>query len=186
MTAAMVWKRKLVRMRRATLCGPSPQQRQRGGQLVAYRYRAEPRGMRRGPRVVVHRVDQHEIVSWSVERQYRLRVGELRVRRERRGLDTTATTDVFRHRTTRSAHRRSNGLRRGGGMRYRDANLVHRTIRRLAATRPMAWVFTRVLHRVDEPILRRTGGRRSFTALVSGLPIVELTTTGVSPLARPT
>jgi deazaflavin-dependent oxidoreductase (nitroreductase family) len=38
--------------------------------------------------------------------------------------------------------------------------------------------FARTLYKLDEPILRRTGGKRSLTSWLTGLPIVELTTTG--------
>jgi deazaflavin-dependent oxidoreductase (nitroreductase family) len=42
----------------------------------------------------------------------------------------------------------------------------------------MAWLFARVLHHLDGPVLRRSRGRRSVTAALTGLPIVELTTVG--------
>jgi len=47
-----------------------------------------------------------------------------------------------------------------------------------AATAPMSWVYVRVLHHVDRPIYRLTRGRHTFANLVSGLPVVMLTTTG--------
>jgi deazaflavin-dependent oxidoreductase (nitroreductase family) len=39
-------------------------------------------------------------------------------------------------------------------------------------------VFARVLHRIDRLVFRITGGRRTATAVISGLPVVMLTTTG--------
>jgi hypothetical protein len=63
-------------------------------------------------------------------------------------------------------------------MRYDEANPVQRVLRRVAGVRPMAWFFARVLHRIDGPVIRRTGGRWSFTSALTGLPVVELTTTG--------
>ncbi|HEX4017434.1 MAG TPA: nitroreductase/quinone reductase family protein [Frankiaceae bacterium] len=65
-----------------------------------------------------------------------------------------------------------------GVMRFDEANAVQRRMRLLAGTRPMAWLFARVLHRIDRPIMRRSHGRRSFTSGLTGLPIVELTTVG--------
>ena len=63
-------------------------------------------------------------------------------------------------------------------MRYDQANAVQRGLRRAAGTRPMAWFFARVLHRIDRPLIRMFGGLTSLTTLLTGLPIVELTTTG--------
>ncbi len=51
-------------------------------------------------------------------------------------------------------------------------------IQKLAAMRPFAFVLSQVLHRVDEPIFRLTQGRSTLTSLLSGLPVVLLTTTG--------
>ena len=62
--------------------------------------------------------------------------------------------------------------------RYDGAGFVRRAMRSVAATPVTARFFARTLHRLDEPILRRTGGKRSLTAWLTGLPIVELTTTG--------
>jgi deazaflavin-dependent oxidoreductase (nitroreductase family) len=63
-------------------------------------------------------------------------------------------------------------------MRFDDANVLQRAGRSLGGTRPMAWLFARVLHHLDAPILRRTNGRSSLTSALTGLPVVELTTTG--------
>jgi deazaflavin-dependent oxidoreductase (nitroreductase family) len=51
-------------------------------------------------------------------------------------------------------------------------------MRRFAASAPGSWLFARVLHRIDRPIYRLTGGRHTLASLVSGLPVVMLTTTG--------
>jgi deazaflavin-dependent oxidoreductase (nitroreductase family) len=61
---------------------------------------------------------------------------------------------------------------------YTHANALQRAVRRFAASGPGAWLFARVLHRVDRPVHRLTGGRATFASLVSGLPVVMLTTTG--------
>ena len=63
-------------------------------------------------------------------------------------------------------------------MRYREANPIQRFMRWSAATAPMSWLYVRVLHHIDRPIHRLTRGRHSFVSLVSGLPVVMLTTTG--------
>ncbi len=61
---------------------------------------------------------------------------------------------------------------------FERANAVQRALRRFAATGPGSWLFARVLHRIDKPVFRLTGGRTTLGALLSGLPVVMLTTTG--------
>jgi deazaflavin-dependent oxidoreductase (nitroreductase family) len=63
-------------------------------------------------------------------------------------------------------------------MIYTEANPVYRFIRSLAATRPVSWLFARTLHYIDRPVFGMTSGKHTFTRLVSGLPVVMLTTTG--------
>ncbi len=57
-------------------------------------------------------------------------------------------------------------------------NALQRALRRFAASRPGSWLFARILHRIDRPVYRLTRGRHTFASLVSGLPVVMLTTTG--------
>ena len=61
---------------------------------------------------------------------------------------------------------------------YDQANALQRLLRRFAASGPGSWLFARVLHHVDRPVYRLTGGRHTFASLVSGIPVVMLTTTG--------
>jgi deazaflavin-dependent oxidoreductase (nitroreductase family) len=61
---------------------------------------------------------------------------------------------------------------------FADANPVQRVLRRFAASGPGAWLFARVLHRIDKPVAKLTGGRHTFSSLVTGLPVILLTTTG--------
>ena len=62
--------------------------------------------------------------------------------------------------------------------RYEDADLPRRAIRRFAATRPGAWFFARTLHHFDRVVYRLTRQRTTLAAILSGLPVVMLTTTG--------
>jgi deazaflavin-dependent oxidoreductase (nitroreductase family) len=62
--------------------------------------------------------------------------------------------------------------------RYADASRPRRLVRRAAATRPGSWLFARIAHHADRLVYRWTGGRTTLAALVSGLPVVMLTTTG--------
>ena len=61
---------------------------------------------------------------------------------------------------------------------YEQANHLQRAMRRLGASRPGSWLFARALHRIDRPVYRLTRGRHTLASLVSGLPVVMLTTTG--------
>ena len=61
---------------------------------------------------------------------------------------------------------------------YDRANPVQRFMRRFAASGPGSWLFARVMHRIDRPVYRLTHKRHTFASLVSGLPVVMLTTTG--------
>ena len=69
---------------------------------------------------------------------------------------------------------------------FAQANVVQRAMRRLASSGPGSWVFSRVLHRIDRPVYRLTRGRHTLGSLVSGLPVVMLTTTGARSGARRT
>jgi deazaflavin-dependent oxidoreductase (nitroreductase family) len=61
---------------------------------------------------------------------------------------------------------------------YEQASPVQRFMRRFASSGPGSWVFARVSHRIDRPVYRLTRGRHTLGSLVSGIPIVMLTTTG--------
>lgn len=61
---------------------------------------------------------------------------------------------------------------------FDQANAVQRFFRRSGATRVGSWLYARVLHHVDRPFWRWSKGRVTFTGLVTGLPMVVLTTTG--------
>jgi deazaflavin-dependent oxidoreductase (nitroreductase family) len=61
---------------------------------------------------------------------------------------------------------------------YARANPVQRALRRIGATGPGSWLLARLLHPLDRPVYRWSRGRHTFSSLVSGLPVVMLTTTG--------
>jgi deazaflavin-dependent oxidoreductase (nitroreductase family) len=61
---------------------------------------------------------------------------------------------------------------------YADANPAYRLVRWFATTGPGDWLFANVLRRLDGPVYRLTSGRRTAASLLSGLPVVQLTTTG--------
>ena len=57
-------------------------------------------------------------------------------------------------------------------------NLAQRAIRRIIATRPVTWLLARTIHRIDGAVFRATGGRTTAGAMLTGLPIITLTTIG--------
>jgi len=58
-------------------------------------------------------------------------------------------------------------------------------MQKIATTRPGAWFYARTLPFLDRLVLRLSGGRTNLTSIVTGLPVVFITTTGVrSGLAR--
>jgi deazaflavin-dependent oxidoreductase (nitroreductase family) len=61
---------------------------------------------------------------------------------------------------------------------YVDAGAFRRLVRRTAATRPMTWVYIRIQQPIDHVINRLTWGRTTASELLSGIPVVMLTTTG--------
>lgn len=61
---------------------------------------------------------------------------------------------------------------------FAEANFAQRGVRRFASSGPGSWIFARVAHHLDKPVYRATGGRRTAAAMLAGLPILMLTTTG--------
>ena len=57
-------------------------------------------------------------------------------------------------------------------------NPAQRAIRRFMATQPVTWVLARTIHHIDAAVFRASGGRTTAGAVLSGLPIITLTTTG--------
>jgi deazaflavin-dependent oxidoreductase (nitroreductase family) len=69
---------------------------------------------------------------------------------------------------------------------YDQANGLQRILRRFAAGGPGSWLFARIMHHIDRPVHRLTRGRYTFASLVSGIPVVMLTTTGAKSGQRRT
>lgn len=58
------------------------------------------------------------------------------------------------------------------------ANRVQRGLQHAAQSKPGAWVFQRTLYRIDRPLHRWSKGRYTVPGVLTGLPIIMLTTTG--------
>jgi deazaflavin-dependent oxidoreductase (nitroreductase family) len=61
---------------------------------------------------------------------------------------------------------------------YDQSNPLQKFLRRFGASGPGSWLFARILHRIDRPVYRLTKGRHTLASLLSGIPVVMLTTTG--------
>lgn len=57
-------------------------------------------------------------------------------------------------------------------------NMFQKVVRRIMVTRPVTWLLARTIHRLDAAVFRATGGRTTAGAILSGLPLITLTTTG--------
>ena len=66
-------------------------------------------------------------------------------------------------------------------------NPVQRAMRRVASSRPGAWLFSRLMHHVDRLLLRLTHGRIALPQIAAGIPVTTVITTGAkSGLSRAT
>jgi deazaflavin-dependent oxidoreductase (nitroreductase family) len=65
-----------------------------------------------------------------------------------------------------------------GALAARPPSRFQRLIKTLAATRPGAWLLIRVLRHLDRFVLHRSGGKHTATSLLTGLPVIWLSTTG--------
>jgi deazaflavin-dependent oxidoreductase (nitroreductase family) len=69
---------------------------------------------------------------------------------------------------------------------YAEANMFFRAMRRIAGWRPVSWLYARILPPIDPSVSRISGRRMTFAGLVSGLPVLLLTTTGARTGAKRT
>jgi deazaflavin-dependent oxidoreductase (nitroreductase family) len=57
-------------------------------------------------------------------------------------------------------------------------NVAQRAMWHVSASPPGAWLFAKLLHRIDGLLLRVSGGRFSVPEILAGIPIVTIITTG--------
>jgi deazaflavin-dependent oxidoreductase (nitroreductase family) len=57
-------------------------------------------------------------------------------------------------------------------------NFLQRRVQKLVSRPALARIFSKFLHAVDGPMLKMSGGLRSLTRLLAGVPVVLLTTRG--------
>lgn len=70
------------------------------------------------------------------------------------------------------------GLQRELGYEVHAANGLQRVTQRFASSRPGAWTFAKTAHHLDRLVLRATKGRSTLAAVVAGIPVVMVTSTG--------
>ena len=70
------------------------------------------------------------------------------------------------------------GLASDLGYSHATGNPLHRATRWLGGTTVGAWIFARTLRHLDDLVGRLTRGRHSAPGLLSGLAVLDLTTTG--------
>lgn len=70
------------------------------------------------------------------------------------------------------------GLQTALGFRWSPPNPVQRSMQRVGATKAGGWTFQRTLYRVDRPLHRWSDGRLTLPGMLTGLPVIMLTTTG--------
>lgn len=70
--------------------------------------------------------------------------------------------------------------------RYEEANLLQRIMRSSGSWPGMWRVYAPTIHHLDRAVYRSTGGRATFTSWVTGLPVLQLTTTGAKSGVRRT
>ena len=54
----------------------------------------------------------------------------------------------------------------------------HPISKKLAATRPVVWIISKTLHHLDKITYQMSSGRYTAASILTGLPVVTLTTTG--------
>lgn len=64
------------------------------------------------------------------------------------------------------------------GYAFKPPNRFQRLVQACAASRPGAWLFSKLLHHLDDAVGRLSGGRHSVPGLLAGLPVIDVTTTG--------
>jgi len=69
---------------------------------------------------------------------------------------------------------------------YEETNMIRRVMRNSGTWPGMWWVYASTLHHFDRIVYRATKGRWTFTSWLTGLPIVQLTTTGAKSRVRRT
>ncbi len=63
-------------------------------------------------------------------------------------------------------------------LEFHSPNALQRGVKTIAALPPVAWLLAHTLRHLDRAVTSLSGGRTTATSLLSGLPVIYLTTTG--------
>ncbi len=63
-------------------------------------------------------------------------------------------------------------------------NPLQKAMRRVASSRPGAWLFSRSMHHIDRFLLRLTRGRIALPQVAAGIPVTTVVTTGAKSGVR--
>jgi hypothetical protein len=63
-------------------------------------------------------------------------------------------------------------------LKFHPPNTLQRSVKRIASVAPVAWLLARTLRHLDRAAANLSGGRTTATSLLTGLPVIYLTTTG--------
>jgi len=58
------------------------------------------------------------------------------------------------------------------------SNLLYKTVNKIASSRPGSWFFSHTLHHLDRIVVRLTRNKTSLTTILTGLPVLTITTLG--------
>ena len=72
------------------------------------------------------------------------------------------------------------GVQAALGYQHKAGNPLHRAVRSVAGSKPGAVFFSKTIQPIDEAFAKLTGGKKTATELLAGLPVVSVTTTGRS------
>ena len=63
-------------------------------------------------------------------------------------------------------------------MTKKQYSIFHASIQKIASSKPGAWFFSKTQHHFDRMLLSLTNGKTTMTSILSGLPVVILTSKG--------
>jgi deazaflavin-dependent oxidoreductase (nitroreductase family) len=64
------------------------------------------------------------------------------------------------------------------GYEVRKPSAVQTAMQHVAASPPVAWLFARTMHQMDNALLRLSRGQVTLPEVMAGLPVLTVTTTG--------
>ena len=63
-------------------------------------------------------------------------------------------------------------------MAKKEYTIFHSFVQKIASSKPGAWFFSKTQHHFDRVLLSLTNGKTTLTSILSGLPVLILTSKG--------